>query len=181
MLAGAEGLTGVDADGDAAFRRWFKIVAAMNIEAAGVDRLQRKTSPEEHTSLIPSDPALVLYGLSEWHAANLPPLWGWPEGAVRLRPRSYASSGNGGGGGGFGGGGLDFGGGEEFGGEEFGGEEAGGEFGEGFRGDDDVIDKLLVEGKKRNEDILAMTKGIDDLLNEEDDDNDVDQNDLLTE
>jgi hypothetical protein len=78
--------------------------------------------------------------------------------------------------GGFGGG---FGGGETggFGGEESselggeaggetGGEETGG-FGEGFRGDDNVIDKLLLEGKKRNQDIFMMTRGIDELLKEE--------------
>ena len=70
--------------------------------------------------------------------------------------------------GGFGG----FGGGEEggFGGGEeggFGGGEEGGEFGESFRGDDNTIDRLLVEGRKKNEDIFMMTKGIDELLNEE--------------
>ena len=78
------------------------------------------------------------------------------------------------GGGGFGGGG--FGGGDEaggFGGDEaggFGGDEAGGDeggFGEGFRGDEDVIDKLLLEGKRKNEEITYMTQGIDDLLKEE--------------
>jgi len=61
-------------------------------------------------------------------------------------------------------------------GDEAGGEEAGG-FGEGFRGDEDVIDKLLLEGKKKNEDISMMTKGIDELLNEENEDN----SDLLTD
>ena len=55
------------------------------------------------------------------------------------------------------------------GGEEAGGEEAGG-FGESFRGDEDVIDKLLLEGRRKNEDISMMTKGIDGLLNEENDD-----------
>jgi len=68
--------------------------------------------------------------------------------------------------GGFGG----FGGGEESGGgeEAGGGEEVGG-FGESFRGDENVINKLLLEGRKKNEDILMMTKGIDLLLNEGDD------------
>lgn len=68
--------------------------------------------------------------------------------------------------GGFGG----FGGGEEAGGgeETGGGEEVGG-FGESFRGDENVINKLLLEGRKKNEDILMMTKGIDLLLNEGDD------------
>lgn len=61
-------------------------------------------------------------------------------------------------------------------GGDMGGEEAGG-FGEGFRGDEDVIDKLLLEGKKKNEDISMMTKGIDELLNEENEDN----SDLLTD
>jgi len=55
------------------------------------------------------------------------------------------------------------------GGEEAGGEEAGG-FGESFRGDENTIEKLLLEGKKKNEDIFNMTKGIDILLNEENDD-----------
>jgi len=43
----------------------------------------------------------------------------------------------------------------------------GDEFGEGFKGDENVIDKLLLEGKKKNEDITMMTNGIDELLNEE--------------
>jgi hypothetical protein len=75
----------------------------------------------------------------------------------------------GGGEGGFGGGEGGFGGGEGgFGGDEggFGGDE-GGEFGESFKGDDKTIDRLLLEGKKKNEDILIMTKGIDKLLDEE--------------
>ena len=82
--------------------------------------------------------------------------------------------------GGFGGGDLGggFGGGEEAGGfgggEEAGGEDLGG-FGEGFRGDEDVIDKLLLEGKKKNEEIFNMTMGIDKLLNEENDE----ENELL--
>jgi len=56
-----------------------------------------------------------------------------------------------------------FGGGEEFGGEEAGGEAGG--FGESFRGDEKIIDKLLLEGKKKNEEIFMMTEGIDDLIN----------------
>ena len=71
--------------------------------------------------------------------------------------------------GGFGGG---FGGGEEaggFGGGEEGGEDLGG-FGESFRGDENTIDRLLLEGKKKNEDIFVMTKGIDELLKEENED-----------
>jgi predicted CopG family antitoxin len=67
-----------------------------------------------------------------------------------------------------------------FGGEEtsggFGGDDTGGDFGEGFRGDEDVIDKLLLEGKKKNEDIIMMTSGIDELLNEEN----FDEKDILT-
>jgi hypothetical protein len=83
-------------------------------------------------------------------------------------------------GGGFGGGdeggfGGDFGGGDEggFGGDEggFGGEEGG--FGEGFRGDEDAIDKLLLEGKRKNEDIIMMTNGIDELLKESDDEDEL--------
>ena len=57
-----------------------------------------------------------------------------------------------------------FGGGEEFGGEEAGGEAGG--FGESFRGDEKIIDKLLLEGKKKNEEIFMMTEGIDDLIND---------------
>ena len=63
-----------------------------------------------------------------------------------------------------------FGGGEETGG--FGGGEETGGFGESFRGDGDTIDRLLLEGKKKNEDIFMMTRGIDDLLNEENEDDD---------
>ena len=60
-----------------------------------------------------------------------------------------------------------------FGGDEaggFGGDEAGGEggFGEGFRGDEDVIEKLLLEGKRKNEDIMNMTNGIDNLISDTD-------------
>ena len=89
-----------------------------------------------------------------------------------------------GGGGSFGGGGgLDLGGGggfgetggEEAGGEAGGGEEAGGTetgFGESFRyKDKSIIDKLLLEGRKKNEDIIMMTEGIKNLIGEEDDNN----------
>ena len=51
-------------------------------------------------------------------------------------------------------------------GDDAGGDEGG--FGESFRGDEDSIDKLLLEGKKKNEDIYMMTKGIDSLINGED-------------
>jgi hypothetical protein len=78
-------------------------------------------------------------------------------------------------------GGFEFGGGEELGGEFGGGEELGGEFGESFRGDENIIDKLLVEGRKKNEDIFMMTNGIDDLLKEENGVEDVDNNDLSEE
>ena len=83
----------------------------------------------------------------------------------------------GGGGGGFGGG--DLGGGEELGGEELGGEEAGAEagaeegggFGESFRyKDKGIIDKLLMEGRRKNEDIRMMTDGIKNLIGDDDDD-----------
>ena len=72
--------------------------------------------------------------------------------------------------------GSDTGGGEtggfgDTGGGETGGGETGG-FGESFRGDEDIIDRLLLEGRKKNEDILIMTKGIDSLLKEENDDED---------
>jgi len=49
-------------------------------------------------------------------------------------------------------------------------------FGEGFRGDEGVIDNLLLEGKKKNEDIIMMTDGIDRLLKEEN----FDESDILT-
>jgi len=52
-------------------------------------------------------------------------------------------------------------------GGDTGGEDVGG-FGESFKGDEDVIDRLLLEGKKKNEDISMMTKGIDSLINSED-------------
>tara|TARA_R110000868_G_scaffold60825_11_gene185260 strand:- start:4794 stop:6659 length:1866 start_codon:yes stop_codon:yes gene_type:complete len=47
------------------------------------------------------------------------------------------------------------------------GGDAGG-FGESFRGDEDIINRLLLEGKKKNQDISLMTKGIDSLINGED-------------
>ena len=72
-------------------------------------------------------------------------------------------------GGGFGG---DTGGG--FGDDTGGGDTEG--FGEGFRGDEGVIDNLLLEGKKKNEDIIMMTDGIDRLLKEEN----FDESDILT-
>jgi hypothetical protein len=79
-------------------------------------------------------------------------------------------------GGGFGGGETGGFGGEEAGGGFGGGEETGGEetggFGESFRGDEGVIDRLLLEGRKKNEDIFNMTRGIDKLLNEENSDED---------
>jgi len=93
----------------------------------------------------------------------------------------FGGGGFGGGGGSFGGGGgsLDFGG-DEFGaegGDDFGddfGDESGGDdfgdtggeddFGEGFNRS--IVDKLLSDGIKKNEDILAMTKGIDKLIKE---------------
>jgi hypothetical protein len=81
----------------------------------------------------------------------------------------------GGGGGGFGGG--DFGGGDDFGaeggddfgtddgGEDFGGgEDTGGDFGEGFN--TGIIDKLLNEGKSKNEDIKMLFEGVNDLIRE---------------
>ena len=83
------------------------------------------------------------------------------------------------GGGSFGGGGFDLGGGGETGGEtggelgggEAGGEEAGGGFGESFRyKDKSIIDKLLLEGRKKNEDIMMMTEGIKNLIGEEEND-----------
>lgn len=86
-------------------------------------------------------------------------------------------------GGGFGGGGF---GGLETGGTEAGGEiggetggaEAGGEapgtetgFGEGFRSQNkSIIDKLLMEGISKNEDIMMMTEGIKNLIGESDED-----------
>ena len=71
-------------------------------------------------------------------------------------------------GGGFGDAGGGFGdvGGDEGGFGDAGGDEGG--FGESFRGDEDSIDRLLLEGKKKNEDIYMMTKGIDELINGED-------------
>jgi len=58
----------------------------------------------------------------------------------------------------------------------FDGDDTSGDFGEGFKGDENVIDKLLLEGKKKNEDIIMMTSGIDVLLNEEN----FDEKDILT-
>jgi hypothetical protein len=60
-------------------------------------------------------------------------------------------------------------------GDDAGGGDTGG-FGESFRGDEDTIDKLLLEGKKKNENIFMMTKGIDELLSEKNGED----NDLLT-
>jgi len=92
-----------------------------------------------------------------------------------------------GGGGGFGGG--DFGGGElggegELGGGELGGGELGGEeggapeggtetgFGEGFRSQNkSIIDKLLTDGRRKNEDIMMMTEGIKKLIGEDSEEN----------
>ena len=105
----------------------------------------------------------------------------------------------GGGGGGFGGGGggLDLGGGgDDFGGDDLGGEEdLGGEpevapegdnaFGEGFRSQNkSIIDKLLLEGRRKNEDIIMMTEGIKNLIGaeeseESDDEINNDEEDLL--
>jgi hypothetical protein len=89
----------------------------------------------------------------------------------------------GGGGGGFGGGGgLELGGGEEAGGEEEtgGGEEVTTGFGESFRyKNKSIIDKLLLEGRQKNEDIMMMTEGIKNLIGEEDIIDDSDEFDLL--
>ncbi len=61
-----------------------------------------------------------------------------------------------------------------------GGDEAGGEggFGEGFRGNEDVIEKLLLEGKRKNEEIMYMTNGIDGLINNADVEENSDESDL---
>ena len=77
-------------------------------------------------------------------------------------------------GGGFGGG-MDSGFGDDVGLDDDLGSDTG--FGESFRGDEDAIDRLLLEGKRKNEDIFSMTKGIDKLLNEEN----IDDNDLLVD
>jgi hypothetical protein len=89
----------------------------------------------------------------------------------------FGGGGSFGGGVGGGGGSLDFGddefgdeegGGDDFGddfGDEGGGDEGGDDFGEGFN--IGIVDKLLSDGIKKNEDILSMTKGIDNLINEE--------------
>jgi len=100
-----------------------------------------------------------------------------PEGGTEEDTGGFGGEDAGGGGfgggdtGGFGGfGGEDAGGGDIGGFEEpTGGEDAGG-FGESFKGDENTIDRLLMEGKRKNEDILMMTKGIDKLLNEESED-----------
>jgi hypothetical protein len=82
-------------------------------------------------------------------------------------------------GGGFGGGDLGgFGGETEPAGDLGGGEAAGGEatgtetgFGEGFRNQNkNIIDKLLMEGISKNEDIMMMTEGIKKLIGESDED-----------
>ena len=74
----------------------------------------------------------------------------------------------GGGGGSFGGGGGDFGGDADFGGDEGGdfGGDAGGDadFGEGYN--TGVIDKLLNEGRSKNEDIKMLFDGVNDLIRE---------------
>jgi hypothetical protein len=89
------------------------------------------------------------------------------EGGFGTETGGFGGFGGGAEAGGFGGGAEA--GGEETGGEETGGAEAGG-FGESFRGDENVIDRLLLEGRKKNEDIFLMTKGIDELLKESLDD-----------
>lgn len=88
-----------------------------------------------------------------------------------------------GGGGSFGGGSMDFGDDEFASPDEFGtpndlGSEGdlggdttppeGGntEFGESFKHRDNVIDKLLLEGKRRNQDIIMLCEGVDELINE---------------
>lgn len=87
-----------------------------------------------------------------------------------------AEAGGGFGGGGFGGGGLELGGTEEAGGEEAGGEAGG--FGESFRyKNKGIIDKLLLEGRKKNEDIIMMTEGIRDLIGEEEENNNSEEDD----
>ena len=61
------------------------------------------------------------------------------------------------------------------------GEEVGGGFGESFRyKDKSIIDKLLLEGRQKNEDIIMMTEGIKNLIGEEDNiDDDSDEFNLL--
>lgn len=82
-----------------------------------------------------------------------------------------------GGGGGFGGdlGGEDLGGeGGELGGELGGAPEGGTEtgFGEGFRSQNkSIIDKLLTDGRRKNEDIMMMTEGIKKLIGEDNEEN----------
>jgi hypothetical protein len=91
----------------------------------------------------------------------------------------------GGGGGSFGGGGdfggdfggdEDFGGGDEFGdaggdenfggGEDTGGDTGGEGFGESFRNQEGIIDKLLNEGKSKNQDIRMLFDGVNNLIKE---------------
>lgn len=65
-------------------------------------------------------------------------------------------------------------GGGDFGGDTFGGDEGGfgdeggdeGGFGESFRNQEGVIDKLLNEGKSKNEDIKMLFNGVDELIRE---------------
>lgn len=107
------------------------------------------------------------------------------EGSEELESGGFGggeSFGGGGGGGGFDLGGFDLGGVEgegEFGGE-MGGPEAGGgesEFGEGFRNQNkSIIDKLLLEGRRKNEDIIMMTEGIKNLIGEDEENNEEDEN-----
>lgn len=112
---------------------------------------------------------------------------GGPEPETEEQPESSDTGFGGGdfGGGGFsGGGGLDFGD-EDFGGEDvdfgdeggaedFGGDEGGAEggaedFGESFNNQESVIDKLLVEGKSKNEDIKMLFNGVDGLIRKTED------------
>ena len=85
-------------------------------------------------------------------------------------------------GGGFGGGGGSFGGGADFGGDDFGGDDFGDdggddfggtedsetEFGEGFREKKGVIDKMLTEGIRKNEDIKMLFDGVNKLIDDVD-------------
>ena len=95
------------------------------------------------------------------------------------------AGGEAGGFGGFGGGTPELGGAPEIGGGEEATPEAGAEvggFGEGFRNQSkSIIDKLLMDGISKNEDIMLMTEGIKDLIGEDDSFNeeDYDDSDLL--
>ena len=95
------------------------------------------------------------------------------------------AGGEAGGFGGFGGGAPELGGAPEIGGGEEATPEAGAEvggFGEGFRSQSkSIIDKLLMDGISKNEDIMLMTEGIKDLIGEDDSFNeeDYDDSDLL--